>query len=178
MEKEPLTGGLLSLRDRAEQTTAMTTTNPRMAILRNFSVLAAILLMLSGCERIECGTYRPYVADIKKNAEIEEWADKLFFAKSVDKNDITGSGLVGPGRWALSARSSAEYEFPALSSREIRLIGKDPENPDAVFLGLSAFKGLIVARNDIVGVLPSQSILPDEVLGIRGRTALVCRPYR
>lgn len=148
------------------------------ATVINRLVIVAILVLLAGCESIECGRYREFVEEKKRYDELIDWADKTVFSRTIGEKDVRDLGLVGPGRKRLVAKGAIDYQPPSLPAVEIRLIGKDPYNPDAVFLGEASFKGLIVARGDVSGVISYSSILPDEVLLKKARVALVCRPFR
>ncbi|MBL8297790.1 MAG: hypothetical protein JNN30_05510 [Rhodanobacteraceae bacterium] len=144
----------------------------------NRFVIVALLVLLAGCESIECGRYREFIEEKDRYDALIDWADKTIFSRSIREEDVRDLGLVGPGRKRLRGKGAINYQPPSLPAVEIRLIGKDLYNPDAVFLGEASFKGLIVARGDVADAISYSSILPDEVLLKKARVALVCRPFR
>jgi hypothetical protein len=153
----------------------MTTTKTQM---HRLLCVAALFAFLTGCESFECGRYRGFVENNEKYNELVEWADSKIFARAIVAEDVAHFGLVGPGRRRLQGRGGRSYQPPSLIDVEIRLIGEDPYNPNAIFLGRSSFKGLIVSRGEVDAVIPLSSVQPDEVLSKNGRAALICRPFR
>lgn len=141
-------------------------------------LITALMMLLMGCESSECDRYRKFVEEKDRYDELVAWADNSIFFHAIRSENIEGFGLAGPGRDRLVLGGGINYQPPSLPDVEIRLIGSDPRNPIAVFLGRSSYKGLIIGRGDVSGAIVRSSVQPDELLAKKERVALVCRPFR
>jgi hypothetical protein len=136
-------------------------------------------MSLAGCYEYECGKYADLIEDPGRNEILSSWSDSEFFSKNFIKSDLNIGRLVGPGR--SGAFSNIHYpldDFGQISDLEFRPLGKDPLNPNAVFIGVSSFRGLIVARTSLPEDLKASGISMDAIEVKKGRIGMICHRER
>lgn len=119
-------------------------------------VLCLLCVFTSGCGQVPCVPYDRIARSDSSRMEIISWADQMFFLRMLDDDDFGGGKLVGPGQAGVFRRSIYQESLPAslrkleqlLGSIEIRPMGMDRKNPEAIFIGIKSFQGIIITRRD------------------------------
>lgn len=147
-------------------------------------LLALVCVVCSGCVPADCESYRTSIEKENVRERIESIADTYIFSDSLAMADITSGGLVGPGEWRLRNSTELAHDLEFLRPKEfiskgpsfqIRLLGDKIESPDAIFIGLKSYRGLIVGRGEIEKVIQDLKFRADrDIYYSSGRIAVIC----
>jgi hypothetical protein len=95
-------------------------------------------------------------------AVIEQWKKKIEYLKLDEQDYKRVSG--GPGLYALV--NEYEFDWEALGvkpfSPEIRILGRNPENPDGYFIKLHRMFGIVVVLKDDAKIWVNQKFVCCE----------------
>ncbi|MEJ1095808.1 hypothetical protein V9L00_04320 [Pseudoxanthomonas sp. CCNWLW206] len=131
------------------------------------------MLSLSGCKAVECGKYYRLASDGESYLAVREWADREVFGRSFTESDLRSGSLIGPGRRAISRKIGMNLPEELVGS-EVRILGQDWENPDAIFIGKVRFQGIVVTRNGMSESLAAVGLSPKLLDSAKERIAVMC----
>jgi len=140
----------------------------------------SILFVLAGCKQIECGKFSEIIDSNSKKDELTKWADRNVFRKTFDSSGYNQLGkLSGPGLRGSFRKDSLTDGLPIwLHGYEVRPLGSNLIRPEGIFIGSSSFRGIVVAREDMLDLFITARFSESGFAKIDGRIAVMCGDRR
>jgi hypothetical protein len=135
-------------------------------------------ILLDACAYYECSRFKKIASSRQELAIILDWADNKIFSRAFDRDDFSGSGIVGPGKYSLRrspefyAPKAIFYDFESLS---VRLLGQDESSPVGVFIGTRSFEGIVIAKMSLDDLQQRAKLTFDASQVFDKRVAVICR---
>lgn len=138
--------------------------------LRFLMMLCLLCVCISGCAQTSCAPYDRLAKSDSGRLEIVNWVDQMFFLRGLSDDDFGGGNLVGPGRVGVFRRAFYQESLPAslgqiekiIGPIEIRPMGADRKNPEAVFIGGKSFQGIVITRREFTDSFAILGFSVDE----------------
>lgn len=106
---------------------------------------------------------------------VKTWIGDFLFASQLGEDVIDAGGFVGPGKRRMRPSLVRVAAPDEMAGMEIRLIGEDVRHPDAVFVGVGAYRGFVIARSEVATILKAEAIMSNEVIYQDKTSAVICR---
>jgi uncharacterized protein YxeA len=130
----------------------------------------------SSNELNNCHEYARFARNKDDYEKMVNWADKEIFSRSYTEVDFISGNFSGPGmRYNTLNTNQLGLSMPAwLRDYEVRILGKESKQFEAIFIGGGKYRGVIVARGDWASHVTDDVVPEKEVKLIRGRIGIIC----
>lgn len=126
----------------------------------------------------DCDSYMEYVNSSEKYGSIVSWADKTIFSREFKRDDFTTGWFSGPGlandTIDLGELGISAPDWFSGYKYEVRLVTKNRDNFDAIFIGGGKYGGLLIVRSDWKGRSEDVFLRRVEFKAVHGRAGVIC----